>query len=181
MSKSAVDVIVSDYFARLRQALAPLPRSRRNQLLDDLREHVTLARAGLSEESELSVREVLEHLGTPEDIAAEALAGSPRSRGLWRLKPGPLTRRKALGLATAVVVLAAGSTLSAIVADRRRGVQLGHRALPTIRVRQMTRRPGPLGASQFHFPRRSHCGRVISAEPLRARDFICPNEQWFLS
>jgi len=30
MSKSGVDTIVSAYFARLRRALAPLPRSRRN-------------------------------------------------------------------------------------------------------------------------------------------------------
>jgi uncharacterized membrane protein len=49
------DYIVSDYFGRLKRALAPLPRSRRNQLLEDLREHVTLARAGLSEESVPSV------------------------------------------------------------------------------------------------------------------------------
>jgi hypothetical protein len=36
MSSSGVEGIVNDYFARLRRALAPLPRSRRNQLLDDL-------------------------------------------------------------------------------------------------------------------------------------------------
>ena len=71
---------MNDYFARLRRALAPLPRSRRSQLLEDLREHVTLARAGLSEETELSVREIFEHLGTPEDIAAKALADSARPR-----------------------------------------------------------------------------------------------------
>jgi len=68
MSESGVEAIVSDYFSRLKQALAPLPRSRRNQLLDDLHEHVTMARADLADESELSVREILEHLGTPEEI-----------------------------------------------------------------------------------------------------------------
>jgi integrase len=108
MSKSGVDAIVSDYFTRLRRALAPLPRNRRNQLLEDLREHVTLARAGLSEETELSVREIFDHLGTPEDIAAEALAASPRTPGRWRRRLGPLTRRKAAVVATAVAVLAAG-------------------------------------------------------------------------
>ncbi len=81
MSESGVEAIVSDYFSRLKQALAPLPRSRRNQLLDDLHEHVTMARADLADESELSVREILEHLGTPEEIAAEALAGSRRDGG----------------------------------------------------------------------------------------------------
>ncbi|HJY59584.1 MAG TPA: hypothetical protein VJ418_24660 [Streptosporangiaceae bacterium] len=117
MSKSGVDAIVSDYFTRLRRALAPLPRNRRNQLLEDLREHVTLARAGLSEETELSVREIFDHLGTPEDIAAEALAASPRTPGRWRRRLGPLTRRKAAVVATAVAVLAAGGAFAAISAS----------------------------------------------------------------
>jgi hypothetical protein len=117
MSKSGVDAIVSDYFARLKRALAPLPRSRRNQLLEDLREHVSIARAGLSEESELSVREIFEHLGTPDDIAAEALAPSPRRPGRWRLRPGPFTRRTGIALATAVAVVTAGGTFVAIAAS----------------------------------------------------------------
>ena len=96
MSKSGVDAIVNDYFARLRRALAPLPRSRRGQLLEDLREHVTLARAGLSEETELSVREIIEHLGTPEDIAAEALAQDARTRGRWLPAAGQARRRSAV-------------------------------------------------------------------------------------
>src|ERR1700678_864831 len=117
MSKSGVDAIVTDYFARLRRALAPLPRSRRNQLLEDLREHVSIARAGLSEEAELSVREIFEHLGTPDDIAAEALAPSPQRPGRWRPSPGPFTRRTGLALATAVAVVTAGGTFVAIAAS----------------------------------------------------------------
>ena len=119
MSKSGVDTIVSDYFARLRRALASLPRSRRNQLLEDLREHVIMARSGLGEETELSVREILEHLGTPEDIAAEALADAARPPGRRRLRPGPLTRRKALVLAASAAVLAGGGTFAALSAAGR--------------------------------------------------------------
>jgi hypothetical protein len=127
MSESEFEAIVSDYFSRLRHALAPLPRSRRNQLLEDLREHVTMARADLADESELSIREILGHLGPPEEIAAEALEGSRRTGGRWRdrwpLGPGlawfnagrPL-RRRAIASAAAVVVLAAG-TYGAILAD----------------------------------------------------------------
>jgi uncharacterized membrane protein len=74
MSKPGTDAIVSDYFSRLRRALAPLPRTRRDQLMDDLMDHVTAARAGLTHESEASVRDIFDHLGEPEDIAAEALA-----------------------------------------------------------------------------------------------------------
>jgi hypothetical protein len=156
------DYIVNDYFERLKRALAPLPRSRRNQLLEDLREHVTLARAGLSEESVPSVWEILQHLGAPEDIAAEALATAqwPVSRpspGQWRPSPGqwrpshgqwplalgpvtwrpvswrpvtwrpvtwrpvtwrPVTWRRALAMAAAVAVVAAGGTLAGILAGR---------------------------------------------------------------
>jgi hypothetical protein len=117
MSSSGVEAIVSDYFARLRRALAPLPRSRRDQLLEDLREHVTMARAGLTEESELSVREIFEHLGAPEDIAAEALAASPRPPRRWRLAHGRINRRWALALATAAAVLAGGGTFAAIASS----------------------------------------------------------------
>jgi uncharacterized membrane protein len=82
MTESGAEVIVNEYFSRLRRALAPLPKRRRDQLLDDLREHVNMARA----ESELSVREILDHLGAPEDIAAEAIASSQRPRSEWRVR-----------------------------------------------------------------------------------------------
>ena len=119
------DYIVSDYFERLKRALAPLPRSRRNQLLEDLREHVTLARAGLSEDSVPSVWEILQHLGAPEDIAAEALATVPwparrPAPGHLPPAPGPVTWRRTLALAAAVAavaVVAAGGTLAGILAS----------------------------------------------------------------
>jgi hypothetical protein len=117
MSSSGVEAIVSDYFARLRRALAPLPRGRRRQLLEDLREHVTMARADLSEESELSVREIFQHLGAPEDIAAEALATSPRPPARWRRALGPLNRRKVLAVAAAVATVAAAGTFAAIASS----------------------------------------------------------------
>jgi len=117
MSKPGVEALVGDYFTRLRRALAPLPRSRRNQLLDDVREHVTLARAGLTEESEASVREILDHLGPPDVIAAEAIAASPPAYRRWRAARVRFTRRKALALAAAVVVLASGGTVAAVYAS----------------------------------------------------------------
>jgi hypothetical protein len=131
MTSSGVEAIVTDYFARLRRALAPLPRGRRNPLLEDLREHVAMARAGLDEESELSVREILQHLGAPEDIAAEALAAAPRpparwrltpnrwrrASGRWRLPSGPVSRLKVVSLGATVVVLAAGGAFGAVASS----------------------------------------------------------------
>ena len=69
---SGAETIVHDYFSRLERALAPLPRDRRRQILDDLRDHVDIA---LAEGTPAS--QVLEALGTPEDIASEAYANGP--------------------------------------------------------------------------------------------------------
>ena len=79
MSEARAEQIVNDYFDQLRKALLPMSRLRRGQLLDELRAHVEAARAGSPADSEAAVREVLERLGDPEDIAAEAL-GAPHAR-----------------------------------------------------------------------------------------------------
>lgn len=79
MTEARAEQIVNDYFAQLRKALLPMPRLRRDQLLDELRAHVEAARDGSPADSEAAVREVLERLGDPEDIAAEALS-APRAR-----------------------------------------------------------------------------------------------------
>jgi hypothetical protein len=42
---SRAEAIVHDYFSRLERALAPLPKDRRQQIIDDLRDHVTTALA----------------------------------------------------------------------------------------------------------------------------------------
>lgn len=44
-SGPGADAMVRDYFSRLERALAPLPRDRRGQIIDDLRDHVTAALA----------------------------------------------------------------------------------------------------------------------------------------
>src|SRR5580704_7858827 len=83
MSEARAEQIVNDYFVQLRKALLPMPRVRREQLLDELRAHVEAARAGTPANSEAVVREVLERLGDPEDIAAEALSAPDARRKGW--------------------------------------------------------------------------------------------------
>jgi YVTN family beta-propeller protein len=128
MSKTGADAIVSDYFSRLRKALAPLPRTRRDQLMDDLMDHVTTARAGLIHESEASVREILDHLGAPEDIAAEALAAEALpadflSFGLRRRGSALLTRRYAILSLAALLGLTTGATLGVVLAGSSTSVE----------------------------------------------------------
>ena len=65
------DPLVDDYLRRLEAAAAHLPRDRRAELIGEIEEHVE---AGLTEagDDEAAVRNVLERLGSPEEIAAAA-------------------------------------------------------------------------------------------------------------
>ena len=121
MSKPGPDDIVKDYFSRLRRALSPLPRTRRHQLMDDLMDHVAAARAGLAHESEAAVREILDHLGEPEDIAAEALATEALpadflSSGRRRRGPALLRRRYAIVSLAALLGMSTGAAVGIVLA-----------------------------------------------------------------
>jgi HAAS domain-containing protein len=65
------DPLVDDYLRRLEAAASDLPRERRAELVGEIEEHVeaALAEAG---DDETAVRNVLERLGSPEEIAAAA-------------------------------------------------------------------------------------------------------------
>jgi Protein of unknown function (DUF1700) len=67
-----VDTLVDRYLKDLETELRGLPGNRRREILDEVGEHITQARAALDAESEAAVRTVLERLGDPADIAAEA-------------------------------------------------------------------------------------------------------------
>lgn len=73
------DRLVDDYLRRLEAAAAHLPRERRAELIGEIEEHVdaALAEAG---DDEAAVRNVLERLGSPEEIAAAAGAAPERGR-----------------------------------------------------------------------------------------------------
>ena len=66
------DAIVLRYLQDLEGELRDLPANRRQELLDEVGEHIAAARAALDPETEAGVRSVLERLGDPADIAAEA-------------------------------------------------------------------------------------------------------------
>jgi uncharacterized membrane protein len=66
------DQITSGYLARLEHALADLPPARRAELLDDVRTHIAEARRGLADETDADLLNILDKLGDPADIAADA-------------------------------------------------------------------------------------------------------------
>ncbi|GAA5180165.1 hypothetical protein GCM10023322_11850 [Rugosimonospora acidiphila] len=64
------DTLIADYLDRLRQASADLPAGSRAELMQDIGAH--LAEKVDATASEVQVRRVLDELGAPEEIAAEA-------------------------------------------------------------------------------------------------------------
>lgn len=73
---------VDDYLRELEEELRDLPPARRRELVEEIREHIDSALGEASDEAE--VRNVLDRLGAPAEIAAEA-----RERfGIRRAKPG---------------------------------------------------------------------------------------------
>jgi hypothetical protein len=66
------DAIILRYLQDLEGELRDLPADRRRELLDEVGEHIAAARAALAPETEAGVRTMLERLGDPADIAAEA-------------------------------------------------------------------------------------------------------------
>ena len=67
-----LDAIVADYLRRFDQAAAGLPYDRRVELVGEIAEHITQARATGTVTTEAGLRELLDRLGEPEDIVAAA-------------------------------------------------------------------------------------------------------------
>ena len=77
MNQQTTDRLVEDYLGAVSYACRDLPPDRRDDLLADLREHIEAARAVLHEPTEAAIRTILDRLGEPSVIAAEARLGEP--------------------------------------------------------------------------------------------------------
>jgi uncharacterized membrane protein len=83
---SKADRLATDYLKRLDAELRGLPRARRHELVEEISEHIAEARAGLESEDEAEIRTLLDRLGEPAEIAAEAterFGPRPRTAG-WK-------------------------------------------------------------------------------------------------
>lgn len=69
-----VDALVHDYLSRLEAAASPLPLPRRVELAAEVREHIEAALAEAGRTDEVTVRNILERLGSPEEIVAGEMA-----------------------------------------------------------------------------------------------------------
>ena len=109
MTATKTDELVRDYLHRLEITLRPLPASRRDQLVSEITEHIEQGRAGAEGESEAAVRELLDRLGEPEDIAAAALNDEPTESQTRRLAGGWLI------VGVLVVLVVVGFTIAALL------------------------------------------------------------------
>lgn len=105
MTTTDLENIVDEYLHRLDAALGDLPSPRRQQLLGEIADHLEEARSQLPIESEAALRELLDRVGQPEEIAAEALADMPAKGG----------RRPNRGLAMALAGLVILAVLGVIL------------------------------------------------------------------
>jgi HAAS len=65
------DNLVQDYISRLEARAAVLPAERRAELVGEVREHIDTALREAGRADEVTVRNVLERLGPPEEILAD--------------------------------------------------------------------------------------------------------------
>jgi HAAS len=70
MTSMQTDRLVDEYLSRLEEAAAHLQRSRRAELIAEIREHIEAALREEEAAGEVAVRNVLERLGSPLEVAA---------------------------------------------------------------------------------------------------------------
>ncbi len=62
------DTLVREYLGRLQVATASLPSHRRDELTGEVRDHIAAAISEAGRSDEVTIRNILERLGAPEDI-----------------------------------------------------------------------------------------------------------------
>lgn len=88
--------LIADYVRRLERELADLPRSARNDLIDEIEEHISEALAEQPDARDAEILTLLDRIGDPADIADEA-------RG--RFGPAPSRPSHALEIAALILIL----------------------------------------------------------------------------
>ena len=91
MSATHADSLTEGYLARLKEAAGDLPKTARAELVDDMRSHIAEARAREPEETDAAILNILDRLGDPAGVVADARErlgippSAPPSRGLLEI------------------------------------------------------------------------------------------------
>jgi len=75
MTTTRGDQLIEEYLARLADAAAALPSAEREDLVSDIREHITVALDEKVHADEAAVRNLLARLGPPEEVVEAATGG----------------------------------------------------------------------------------------------------------
>lgn len=80
--RTGPDGVIDAYMKELQAELRGFPASRKREILEEVREHISQARSEMDSENEAAIRTVLDRLGDPSDIASAARQrlGMPRPR-----------------------------------------------------------------------------------------------------
>jgi uncharacterized membrane protein len=90
MTATQTETLIDDYLKRLEKLLTPLPKEQRQHLVSEIAEHIATARSQQESQTDSDIRAMLNRIGRPEDIAAEAMGGEqpvPTARG-WVARLG---------------------------------------------------------------------------------------------
>jgi hypothetical protein len=114
-SAGEADKLVRRYLAQLDAALRDVDASRRNEILTEVHGHIEEGRTGLDPDDTASVRTLLDKVGDPAAIAAEAGAPPPGSRrwdawAPWLIIFGPVA--SGLGWIAGMLILWTSPTWS---------------------------------------------------------------------
>jgi hypothetical protein len=96
MTATHADQLIDGYLARLRVAATDLPASVHDELIEDMRAHIAEARARETEETDATILNILDRLGDPELLVAEArqrptpAPASQAPAAPWLYRPGLL-------------------------------------------------------------------------------------------
>jgi hypothetical protein len=98
------EALVHDYLGRLDAAAGSLPPSRRAELAGEVRQHIEMALAEAGGRDEVTVRNVLDRLGPPDEIvdAERALDGTPPG---WTMQGSAAGRSSWGGTEIAAIML----------------------------------------------------------------------------
>ena len=107
MSSNMTDDAVTEYLREVEVRLAGLPLLQRRELLADLRAHIATERLERGAGSEGEVLEILERLGSPEEVAAAAHeeAGTQRTTIRPARVGTPARPRLLLGAGVVAVII----------------------------------------------------------------------------
>ena len=114
--------VVGEYLPELERSLSDLSPSRRNEILKEIEDHIEGLLAELSEKpTESEVRNLLERVGDPDEIAAEARAGTATgdtqagAGAAVTVAPRRGRRRWLVALILLALALAAAAVVAALV------------------------------------------------------------------